>query len=154
MSDSSFHTGTRSQPLGDRKAGLSADLDALAAYVGSLKTFDTSPHRAVDGSLSAAATAGREIFQAQNCATCHGGTTFTGAATGLAPQNIGTIKPSSGQRLGAALTWIDMPTLRDVWRTAPYLHDGSAPSLDAAVRAHNVVSISDGDLASPRGVSA
>jgi cytochrome c553 len=28
-----FNTGTRSQPLGDPKAGLSADLDALAAYV-------------------------------------------------------------------------------------------------------------------------
>jgi large repetitive protein len=33
MTDAQFNTGTRSQPLGDRKAGLSADLDALAAYL-------------------------------------------------------------------------------------------------------------------------
>ena len=36
MTDAQFNTGTRSQPLGDRKAGVSADLDALAAYVASL----------------------------------------------------------------------------------------------------------------------
>ena len=33
MSDAAFNAGTRSQPLGDVKAGLSTDLDALAAYV-------------------------------------------------------------------------------------------------------------------------
>ena len=40
-----------------------------------------------------------------------------------------------------------MPTLRDVWATAPYLHDGSAATLGDAVRAHNGVSITDADLA-------
>ena len=48
-----FNTGTRSQPLGDRKAGVSADLDALAAYVASLNQFDPSPRRNADGTLSA-----------------------------------------------------------------------------------------------------
>jgi hypothetical protein len=33
MSDADFNAGTRSQPLGTPKAGVSADLDALAAYV-------------------------------------------------------------------------------------------------------------------------
>ena len=36
MTDAQFNTGTRNTPLGDPKAGLSADLDALAAYVTSL----------------------------------------------------------------------------------------------------------------------
>src|SRR5207344_442127 len=45
MDDAAFNAGTRSQPLGDKKAGASADLDALAAYLGSLKTFDASPYR-------------------------------------------------------------------------------------------------------------
>jgi hypothetical protein len=45
MSDAQFSTGSRSQPLGDKKAGVSADLDALAAYVGSLNTFAPSPYR-------------------------------------------------------------------------------------------------------------
>src|SRR5262249_2674284 len=66
----------------------------------------------------------------------------------LGLQNIGTLKPSSGQRLGGPLTGIDIPTLRDVWRTGPYLHDGSATTLDDAVLAHNTVSITSADLTS------
>lgn len=151
MTDSAFNTGTRSQPLGDKKAGLSADLDALTAYVASLASFAPTPFRSDDGSptgaLSTAASAGRAVFQAQNCAACHGGTAFTSSAT-VAPMNIGTIKPSSGQRLGAALPGIDIPTLRDVWATAPYLHDGSAATLDAAVTAHKGVVLPAPDLAS------
>ena len=86
------------------------------------------------------------MFADRNCAACHGGTPFTRARRGP-PSNIGTIKPTSGQRLGGALTGIDVPTLRDVWATAPYLHDGSAATLEAAVRAHSGVVISDADLA-------
>ena len=147
MSDAAFNTGTRSQSLGDAKAGASADLDALAAYVASLNRFDDSPLRPSATALSAAATAGSTVFRLRNCAACHAGTAFTGSGTVL-PQNIGTIKPSSGQRLGAALTVIDIPTLRDVWTTAPYLHDGSAPTLESAVRAHSGMVIGDADAAS------
>ncbi|HKQ38179.1 MAG TPA: putative Ig domain-containing protein, partial [Verrucomicrobiae bacterium] len=43
MTDTDFHAGTRSQPLGDSKTGLSSDLDALAAYVSSLVKFGNSP---------------------------------------------------------------------------------------------------------------
>jgi hypothetical protein len=42
--------------------------------------------------------------------------------------------------LGAALTGLDTPTLRDVWATAPYLHDGSAATVEAAVQAHTTLS--------------
>ncbi|MFN7928225.1 MAG: discoidin domain-containing protein [Blastocatellia bacterium] len=145
MPDAQFNTGTRNQPLGDRKTGVSADLDALAAYVASLNTFAPSPNRNNDGTLTAEAVAGKEIFRTQNCAQCHSGTAFTEALTGTL-RNIGTLKPASGTRLGAALLGIDTPTLRDVWFTAPYLHDGSAETLEAAVRAHNNVTINDTDL--------
>ena len=53
MTDAAFNQGTRNQPLGDPKAGLSADLDALAAYVASLDAFSPSPHRNADGTLTA-----------------------------------------------------------------------------------------------------
>ena len=43
--------------------------------------------------------------------------------------DVGTLGPGSGQRLGGALTGLDTPTLRGLWRTAPYLHDGSAATL-------------------------
>ena len=49
-------------------------------------------------------------------------------------------------RLFAALTGIDTPTLRDVWATAPYLHDGSAATLEDAVRAHNGITLAATDL--------
>jgi cytochrome c peroxidase len=32
-------------------------------------------------------------------------------------------------RLGGTLTGLDTPTLHGLWRSAPYLHDGSADSL-------------------------
>ena len=145
MADADFNAGTRSTPLGDRKAGRSADLDALAAYVGSLNTFDPAPARPSAAALSANAQAGKLVFAAQNCASCHGGAAFTGSGENTL-SNIGTVKASSGSRLYGPLAGIDVPTLRDVWATAPYLHDGSAPTLDAAVRAHNGVFIGDADL--------
>jgi len=148
MSDAAFNTGTRSQPLGDKKAGVSADLDALAAYLASLNTFAPSPYRNPDGTLSAAAQAGALVFQAKNCAQCHTGVPFTASLDAASAKDVGTIKASSGSRLGGALTGIDIPTLRDVWATAPYLHDGSAATLDAAVRAHNNVSVTAAELTS------
>jgi len=145
MSDAAFGAGTRSTPLGDPKAGLSVDLDALAAYVASLNTFAPAPARPSATALSGNAAAGKAVFTSQNCAACHSGAAFTGSGLNT-PVNIGTIKPSSGSRLFGPLTGIDVPTLRDVWATAPYLHDGSAPTLDAAVRAHSNVFIGDADL--------
>lgn len=141
LTDAQFNTGTRSQPLGTAKAGVGADLDALAAYVASLTSFAPSPWRNADGSLTSAAQAGRTVFAQKNCASCHAGAGFTGSGDASQLKYIGTIKASSGSRLGAALSGIDTPTLRDVWATAPYLHDGSARTLTDALLAHNNVSL-------------
>ncbi|MBI5716280.1 MAG: putative Ig domain-containing protein [Burkholderiales bacterium] len=146
MSDALYFAGTRSQPLGDPKAGQSADLDALAAYVGSLNAFDVSPQRTPAGAFTAAASAGRTVFINLNCASCHGGTAFSNSAS-MGLQNVGTLKATSGQRSGAALTGVDIPTLRDAWRTGPYLHDGSAATVDAAIQAHTGVAVAGTDLA-------
>jgi YVTN family beta-propeller protein len=146
LSDAQFASGTRSQPLGDRKAGLSADLDALAAYVGSLATFAPSPWRNADATLSVAAQAGKTVFTA-SCASCHGGAGFNGSGDASQLKDIGTLKASSGQRLGGPLAGIDIPTLRDAWATAPYLHDGSAPTLSSAIASHNGLGLSTTDTA-------
>ena len=145
MTNTQYNTGTHSQPLGDKKAGISADLDALAAYVASLGTFAPSPYRDADGSLTSVGAAGAALFESKNCGSCHGGTAFTNSGSNN-PQNIGTITADSGTRLGGTLTGIDIPTLRDVWATAPYLHLGSAPTLGDAIRAHNNVSVADSEV--------
>ncbi|MEM7028864.1 MAG: putative Ig domain-containing protein [Chloroflexota bacterium] len=132
-------------PLGAPKAGLSSDLDDLAAYVASLDSFADSPNRNSDGSLTSAAQAGETIFRTADCAQCHSGINFTDSA----PNNlhdIGTIKASSGNRSGGTLPGLDTPTLRGVWSTAPYLHDGSAATIGDAINAHNGVSFSGNDL--------
>jgi PKD repeat protein len=128
MSDAAFGSGTRDQTLGDPKAGVSSDLDALAAFVGSLADVSASPFRNPDGTLTAAAQTGKALFAQLGCATCHQGAEFSDSAAANL-HDVGTLRPTSGSRLGGPLTGIDTPTLKGIWETAPYLHDGSASTL-------------------------
>jgi cytochrome c peroxidase len=116
-------------PLGAPKANRNADLDALAAYVSSLgaSSLPRSPHRTAAGGLSDAALRGQAVFMAHNCASCHN--PATDYTDGLM-HNVGTLKASSGNRLGGALTAIRTPTLLGLHAGAPYLHDGSAATLE------------------------
>ena len=93
---------------------------ALDAYLKSLKPVP-SPHL-VNGELSEAATRGRQLFNdpVVGCSSCHSGGVFTD----LKPYDVGT-----AGRFDAGSEQIDTPTLIEVWRTAPYLHDGSAASM-------------------------
>lgn len=116
--------------LGAPKAGLSTTLDALAAYVASLsqQSIRRSPFRLANGSMSSDGAAGEAIFQREGCATCHAPPRFTDSGADTL-RNVGTLRASSGFRLGQTLVGIDTPTLRGVWASAPYFHDGSAASL-------------------------
>ena len=145
MEDEQFFAGTRSEPRGDRKAGVSPELDALAAYLASLKTAPQSPYAAPNGALTSRGAAGLATFDALGCGSCHGGPALTISGGLNTLRDVGTIKKSSGRRLGRGLSGLDVPTLRGVWATAPYLHDGSAPTLEAAVKAHNTFAGSDAD---------
>jgi cytochrome c peroxidase len=128
MNHADFHSGTRNQPLGEAKAGVNPELDALAAYVESLSVVPRSPYRAADGSLTPEGQAGKRIFRRLDCTTCHTGSMFTDSALGVF-HDVGTLKPTSGKRLGGLLAGLDTPTLKGLWATAPYLHDGSAATL-------------------------
>ncbi len=122
------------------KAGLSPDLDALAAYVTSLNqaTIPRSPLRAPDGSLTAAAVTGRATFLSLNCQQCHGGAALTDsvvAPVGATPLHaVGTASQLSGQRLGKALVGLDTPTLRGLHTASSYLHHGQAATLAEVFR--------------------
>jgi DNA-binding beta-propeller fold protein YncE len=128
IADEVLATGTRALPLGDAKAGLSADLDALSAYVRSLDHANPSPYRNPDASLTSDGVLGKALFEKLGCDFCHAGPEFTDSERGLL-HDVGTLTALSGAREGQPLLGLDTPTLLGVWETAPYLHDGSAPTL-------------------------
>ena len=133
-------------PLGARKAGYSEELDALAAFVSSLdeRTVDRSPHRTSNGEMTASAIAGAKIFRDTGCAGCHSGTAFTDGKL----HNVGTLREYSGSRLGDTLPGIVTPALPGLFNTAPYLHDGSAKTLEAVFKVigGDVLQAEDADL--------
>ena len=126
-------TGLLADPhpeLGPSNGGRSADLDALTAFIESLQPRP-SPFRHRDGTLSSAAQRGQAIFHRADvgCVACHIPPLFTD----LLMHNIGT-GHGPGELLGPAF---DTPSLRGIWHTAPYLHDGRAPTLRDVLTTHN-----------------
>lgn len=106
-----------------------------------------------------------------NCLGCHGGEHFTDSVKAIGPDgnlttantaylhDIGTANPKDRASKGDARThfanprtpkqW-DTPTLRGVWATAPYLHDGSANTIEEAIRRHEtkeVQTLTSGEIA-------
>jgi YVTN family beta-propeller protein len=146
MDSGTFFAGTRSKPLGDRKAGFSPDLDALAAYVSSLTRSPASPFVARSGKLTVAQKAGKKVFDAKGCGTCHAGSRFTISGNASKLRNIGTIDKAAGKRLAGPLKGIDVPTLRGIQATAPYLHDGSAATIGQAIGRHRGVKLTKPQL--------
>lgn len=136
LSAEQLATGTVATPLGDKKAGLDPELDALAAFVTSLDRASPSPFRNPDGTLTDSGVAGRAIFDQLGCGFCHTGADSTDSQQGKL-HDVGTLEPSSGMRSGEALSGIDTPTLNGVWETAPYLHDGSAATLRDVLTSKN-----------------
>jgi cytochrome c peroxidase len=110
-------------------AGVSPELDALSAYFATFDQVARSPFRNADGSFTKDALAGRKVFEKAACPACHAAPTFTDSTMTGGLHDVGTLLPTSGSRLGGPLTGIDTPTLKGIWQTAPYLHDGRAATL-------------------------
>ena len=91
---------------------------AMDEYLRSLKPVPSPA--LVHGRLSESARRGESLFVKTGCATCHP----PGLYTDLHRHDVGTVGPHD-QPTDQFYT----PTLVEVWRTAPYLHDGSAPTL-------------------------
>lgn len=138
---------------------------AIEAYMRRIQTgrapFDAFA-KGDAGAISTSAAKGYALFVRSDCVSCHTGATFSDDAfhnlgpsqdPGLAegrqvraanPFNASgpyfdadtakplPLPPESPTDNGAFRT----PTLRDVTRTAPYLHDGSADSLPALLQTH------------------
>ncbi len=58
-------------------------------------------------------------------------------------KDIGTLDAAAGQRLGGPLKGFDVPTLLGIASTGPYLHDGSAATIEDAIRAHARLKVPD-----------
>jgi len=128
--------------LGPSNQGRSKDLDALAAFIDSLSV----PGRA--HILTPTEQRGQAIFESPQtqCAACHPAPLYTD----LQQHDVGTAD-AAGEWFGPA---IDTPTLRFLYDSTPYLHDGNAPTLLDVLTvanpndAHGVTShLSDQELA-------
>ncbi len=113
--------------LADGISGRSKMLDALALYTNSHKVA-VSPH--AKNGLNEAAVRGQKLFQSETtkCATCHSGAYYCDSQPGLEfkRHDVGTGKDDPSELMGTAY---DTPTLLGVYRSAPYLHDGTAATL-------------------------
>jgi YVTN family beta-propeller protein len=99
---------------------------AIDAYLKSLKPVP-SPWL-VNGDLPPAAERGRTVFNDAGCAQCHP----PGLFTDLHSYDVGTRRS-----FDKPTDIFDTPTLVELWRTAPYLHDGSAVTVREVVTTHN-----------------
>ena len=98
---------------------------AVYEYIKSL-TPVPSPYL-VNGKLSKSARRGQAVFDKADCISCHGGRYYTDTKL----HDVGT---SDGADQGARFV---TPTLCEVWRTAPYLHDGRAATMEEVFTKHN-----------------
>jgi len=94
------------------------DAQAIDEYLKSLVPVP-SPHLGPDGQLTEAARRGEAVFRKAGCLECHPPPLYTT----LKSYDVGT---GVGMDAGKPL---DTPTLRELWRTAPYLDDGRAATV-------------------------
>lgn len=126
------------------------DLAALAAFVNYAIPFPENPYLAADGELTTSQASGKVTFD-MLCASCHSGPYLSDSGSGnpgldLAGEVllhdidtcvIGGKTPDkvATDVLGNPRTACDFdtPTLRGIFATAPYFHDGSALTLKDVV---------------------
>lgn len=112
---------------------------ALATFERTLRSGESPFDRFVagdDGALSPAARRGFDLFRGKaNCVTCHSGWRLTDDGfhdIGLSPmKDRGRGEILADPRLDFAMK---TPSLRDVGRLAPYMHDGRFATLEDVVR--------------------
>lgn len=127
-------------PEAEARTGLKSSemAHALSTYIRSL-LFGGSPYdRFVNGdrtALNAEQQLGLTIFRGKaNCTACHVGPNFTDEST----HNTGVAwRDNKLHDTGAGQGDFKTPTLREIARTAPYMHDGSLTTLEDVIDFYN-----------------
>jgi cytochrome c peroxidase len=104
-------------------------LDAIASFERTLVTPDSRFDQWLAGdatALSADELNGYRLFKSLGCVSCHQGVNVGGNLF----ERHGIFHPLAAPHPEI----LRVPSLRNVATTAPYFHDGSAPTLDDAVR--------------------
>jgi cytochrome c peroxidase len=119
-----------------RDPDVAALLDAIAIYERSLVTPGSRFDRWLAGdsvAITPDELSGYQLFKSLGCISCHQGVNVGGNLF----QRHGIFHP-----LGSAEPeLIRVPSLRNVATTAPYFHDGSAPTLSQAVKAMGIAQL-------------
>lgn len=121
---------------------------AIAAYERTIISADAPYDRFEAGdeeALSEPARRGMTLFFGKaRCSACHAGPNFTDNAfhnVGIGFEKGGDKASDDGRKtisnLGGDYGGFKTPTLREIARTAPYMHDGSEKTLEDVVRYYN-----------------
>ncbi|RKH54342.1 c-type cytochrome [Corallococcus llansteffanensis] len=113
----------------DRMGGKALDSDTVAKLAAFIDTIPATDNPFRGEPLTEAQARGAALFKKAACDTCHAGAVLTNNANA----DVGTfvregVLKDAAQVIRAGL---NTPSLLGVGRTAPYLHDGSAPTLRA-----------------------
>ena len=113
---------------------------AIAAFERTLITHDRfDDFQNGDATLNSEERKGLELFMSKGCISCHMGPLLGGSTY----QKMGLIHPYENKedkgrynvtKQAGQEYWFKVPTLRNIKLTAPYFHDGSAKTLEDAVR--------------------
>ncbi|MBO5109943.1 MAG: c-type cytochrome [Clostridia bacterium] len=104
-----------------------SEIEKIDAYTAAIRA-EVSPYLE-NGKLSASALRGKALFEGKaNCASCHGGAQY--GADKLIYENYVQSETETRGLL--------VPPLVEVWRTAPYLHDGSAATIQDVLTTRNL----------------
>ena len=130
-------------PKAKGEISMAAVSQALAAFERTLVSFDSPYDR--QEPMSVEARRGEALFRGRRlaCANCHAGPLFTDADRRRAgfhdiglPRRPADLGLSEVTGKAADQSRFRTPSLRNAELTAPYLHDGSAPTLAEAIGAH------------------
>jgi cytochrome c peroxidase len=111
-------------------------LDAIATYERSLATLGSRFDRWLagePGAITSEELSGYQLFKSLGCISCHQGVNVGGNLF----QRHGIFHPLGSPEP----TLVRVPSLRNVATTAPYFHDGSAPTLSEAVKVMGITQL-------------